>query len=186
MKRVFKMGELRDKIIISDADFQSIETHNTYDHYGQSVGYYEAQAGVEILTDRAAAVIEDVDFSEFKNPAQLHIGDSFYVTDENFYKVIHDDELEEGIDYRIFSPEVIAYNYWDGRNWKTVVLETDFGYPDLEEVEEDLSKEILDAYETKELSHEGFGSRTYKSGRFTFVETAFASDWYTAEVFIED
>jgi hypothetical protein len=180
--KIYRVGEMRDKIVISGVEFQNIQTHETYDRCGQQVGYYEAQAGIEILTDKAAAIVEGVNPDTFVNPGQLHIGDYFFVPDEVFSKIVEHDELEEGIDFRIFSPDVKAYNYWDGHNWRTLVLETDYGYPDLEEVRGEEAEAILTAYEDKEFSHEGFGSKTYKSGKYTFVETQFASDWYDAEV----
>jgi hypothetical protein len=112
--------------------------------------------------------------------ARIEIGDPIYCTDNRFYEVRN--EMEEGVDYSLESETIIAYNYWNGNKWKTVVLETANGYPDLEEVKGEAAEEILAAYENKELVHSGFGSHTYESVEYAFVETQFASEWYTAEV----
>lgn len=169
--KVYKIGEYRERTVISNVKFEDVQTHETFDRNGQEVGYYEAQASLEIITEKAAQI------------ANCETGDFVYATDsKEFYDVLA--ECEQDKDYRIESPTVKAYSYWNGNNWKTLVLETDFGYPDLEEVTGEEADKIMEAYENKEFSNEGFGSKTYTCGEYTFIETQFASDWYDAEVFI--
>jgi hypothetical protein len=164
--KVYKIGEYREKTIIADVDFKEIQLHETYDRSGQLIDLYNVGAVMTILTQDAADTANGTPTPT--KEARIEIGDPIYCTNNRFYEVRN--EMEEGVDYSLESETIIAYNYWNGNKWKTVILETANGYPDLEEVKGEAAEEILAAWENKMQS--GFGM-------IGFVQT---NDWYTAEV----
>jgi len=174
--KVYKIGEYREKTIIADVDFKEIQLHETYDRNGQQVNPYDAGAVMTILTQDAADLANNTPTPT--KEARIEIGDPIYCTDNRFYIVRS--EMEEAVDYSLESDTVKAYNYWDGRNWKTITLETENGYPDLEEVKGEAAEEILAAWENKMQVGDGpYGEKQFGFGLIGFVQT---NEWYTAEV----
>lgn len=82
--------------------------------------------------------------------------------------------------------EVVAFSYYDGNQWRTVVLRCEGYEPDLFEVDETEAREILAAYEAAEYDHEWCGFRYYKSGESCFVESSYQNDWWTAMLLEEE
>jgi hypothetical protein len=135
-----------------------------------------------ILTQKAADLANNT--PTFTKKARVEIGDPIYCTDQRFYELRC--EVEEGVDYSLESETVIAYNYWDENNWKTIVLEHPFGhYPDIELCSLEETEPLLAEFETKEFSHSGFGTETFTSENYLFVRNQFASSWEDYEVIIK-
>jgi hypothetical protein len=174
--KVYKIGEYREKTIIADVDFKEIQLHETYDRSGQLIDPYNVGAVMTILTQDAADTANGTPTPT--KEARIEIGDPIYCTNNRFYEVRN--EMEEGVDYSLESETIIAYNYWNGNKWKTVILETANGCPDLEEVKGEAAEEILAAWENKmQLGDGPHGEMQSGFGMIGFVQT---NDWYTAEV----
>ena len=77
---------------------------------------------------------------------------------------------EDGEDYHT---GVLAWNYWDGSNWRTIIIECD-GYVDYTEVDEEISEKILS--EMPEVPHVDGTHETIETESFEFTHTRWASD----------
>jgi hypothetical protein len=154
----------------SDADYILCEDcvtmpmHTTYDRFGQSIGYYESCAWIEPLVETFPYGMDNI-----------------YVTDQMFYEILEDNNFKEGVDYIIDSPEVTGFNFWDGHNFKTAVLDMAYSeYRDIKRVDSELEQEILNEWEEKERIYDRskFGCIFYESNKYIFIKSLFASSWY--------
>lgn len=82
--------------------------------------------------------------------------------------------------------DVLAYNYWDGNNWKTIRLEDDYDSVEWEELSEEESKPYLAAIENKEFLHEKEGVKWYKGDDYYLAYSLFASSWEDFSFHLEE
>jgi hypothetical protein len=167
--KAYKVGEYRDKMVLSSIDFNWTPLHLTYNN-GQQVDSYDAGASLVVKTELASEI------------AKVPVGEFLNCTDDNFYEV--QNNCEYRIDFDIESEEVLCHNYWNGNNWKTLVLDCGNvqGYPDLEIMDNAETEKILNGFETKEFVSESFGAKRYESENYIFIESQFASAWEDFEV----
>lgn len=91
-------------------------------------------------------------------------------TYDKYGQEVDADEL--GGDY-----DVTAYNYFDGSNWQTIIIEDDCGYVEWDEITGQDAKPYLKAIKKRKEIGEGFGLTYYKHKDLTFVKSQFASSW---------
>lgn len=81
-----------------------------------------------------------------------------------------DGEWEDG---EVYHTKNLAWSYWDGRNWKTIVIESD-GYCDHTEVNQEISLKILE--EMPEVPYIEKAYKTIETENFAYTCTRYESD----------
>lgn len=79
-------------------------------------------------------------------------------------------------DWELTTPKVWAYDYHDGNNWKTIILDekNDVGNYNYYVVDNnEMLKKLQNEYDNREFVSEGFGTRQTKSESFEFEESQF-------------
>lgn len=96
------------------------------------------------------------------------------------------DNCEEGVDYEGFYTTCVGYNYWDGRNWKTAILEPAEGdVADYVILEGEKAEAILAEAADPEFISSDKGVERYESANFIFLMSYFAGDWQKYEVLLK-
>lgn len=169
--------EERAEIYITDkSQFEEMPLSSTYREYGQSNGRDDAGDYVEILSDELAVNLNEYLLEIDEDNTTYKKGDiiSFYDDWDAATWIIENGDKAA---YELSEEMCLAYNYWDGSNWATVLLETENGSFDTGWVICENSDEIIKEYLSKEYDSEGFGIKYYKSDNYTFVVSLFESDW---------
>lgn len=103
-----------------DADkLQPMNLADAYDKYGQLWGHCDAGDYIEILSEKCADFMAQVGLEGWT------IGDNFSAYDEAgiFDEILDSEELVEGSDYSLTQTQVTGFTYWDGHNWRSIVLD---------------------------------------------------------------
>lgn len=172
--------ELEGKYFAIYSDrIENLNISDTYDRWGQSISSYDAGDYVEIT-----------DVEKFK---LLHrdLYDSLTLTKDDVLfdgdsDVFHElEQIEEG-EYFIFHRSVCkGFNYWNGNNWRTVLVECDGVEPEWEILQDkSIIKRLRTALTKKKELHKGFGTVEYQHGKVFIVESFYQNRWenYTLEI----
>lgn len=175
-------NEVEEKILITDKNqFSWMKMSETYGKYGQLNDRDDAGDGITILS-KYAADVANISAKEQEEDEEYCKGDYYACFETNDAIIDAILELEENVDYEYCADLVLAYNYWDGNNWASIILEShtfDSGWEIL-----DNSDDIIKEYDKKEFYKEYSGLRAYKSDNYTFCVSQFSSSWEDA--FIEE
>ena len=166
--RFFEAEDYRYKVIYSE-DVVSGYLHDTYDRYGQPLDSYAASdwtlsnSGCDFAKDLTNALKE-------KFPS---LDDEFHVDPDRDFdedllngvsKEVIDREIEKYVEEESTYTEAVYFNYWDGSNRQSVIIDCPtLDYEECEIVDdEEVLKGIFNALDKVELSDRGTG---IKSGR---------------------
>lgn len=146
------------------------------DQYGQITGSDNAGDSVTLDTEKAVRIANKLSAElEFEGKFSLTDYVSAYDNSQLFDAIKADDKLEEGADYTLNQEMVRGFEYWDGHNWRTVVVQADHYDPEYELIEdENLINELNQAIEDREFEKEGQGVRIYSGGNYQIVD----SQWH--------
>ena len=87
-------------------------------------------------------------------------------------------DMEENGEY-----DVVAYNYHDGHNWKSIIINTDGGeFIEWEEIEGEEAEKLKKALEEKEFIKEERGIEYYSSGDYEITRSRFTTAWEDFEI----
>jgi hypothetical protein len=125
------------------------------------------------MKDKQIGDVEDLD--DLWNCSLEELINEF-LNDDDIAEAIENTGIEEG------HQTVIGYQYWDGHNHRTMILDDEFGEADLERVEEELEKEILDDLEKKERVKDDRGLTIYEGEKYYFIESHYTNAWERYEV----
>lgn len=116
--------------------------------------------------------------------------ESVVITTEDQFEYIDRSEIYDkygqllGEEYK--GCEVLAYNFFNGHNWQTIIIEDDWLLPEYERLAESEEKELLEDYKFALDNEEGeskIGAKTYYQGKENqFCSGNYASDWTVAWV----
>lgn len=158
-------------------DAEKIEILNesdTYDNYGQSVSPEDAGNSIGLLSQKAVDIANKAyhdNHAEYDDTEVLQhfsIGDFLSAYEHKEYSdVLSDKDLKIGEDYSEYFPTCKGFNYWDGSNWKTIVVEREHGETDFEILDnEELTEELNQAIQNKEFVEDGFGRKIYETEQY--------------------
>jgi hypothetical protein len=193
-KRTFltkTFGEGTKYFSIPENQLEDMYIHNTYNDYGQLVGHTDAgdwsvlNHSCDLYTECINAIKEK--FLNGLDTDDLEINDDFSVYwfgwDLDGLNVSLSEEKKAEIQNWIKEyeeknskyGECRGFNYWDGHNWRTVVVSNEFDdFRNYEVVDdEDLIKELNEAVEESEFYKEGPGYREYRYGKWSVI----SSNW---------
>lgn len=186
-------------------DAEKIETLNefeTYDRYGQTVGHenagdyhidnqycsakqdciaaIEEKFGVDVNIDTHNQVVEVIDntevdewISEQTDPAVA----GELISEINTF-------ISEWAEENQTLTTCKGFNFWDGSNWATVVVQREHTDNVSHEIldDEELIKELNQAIEDKEYVKSEFGKEKYQSGNWAIVDNHCQGSWATFEI----
>lgn len=162
-----------------DSDkLQQMNLANVYTEYGQIWGHDDAGDYIEILSEKCADFIHN-ELEGWK------IGDGFFAYDhsEIFDEIIESEELVEGTDYELIQTQVTGFTYWDGHNWRSVVLDCN-EYPSQWEIVSELGMSYL-IDNMEKVSETAYGA-DYRCGFAKFSTSNFQGQgWYAYKIELE-
>lgn len=158
-------------------DSEKLETLNvsdTYDNYGQSVSPEDAGNGITLLSQKAVDIANQSyhdnhsDYDDTEILQHFSVGDYLSAYENKEYSdLVGNTELKVDEDYSENFPTCKGFNYWDGSNWKSVIVDYEYGEANFEIVDnEDLSKRLNEAIQNKQFLKEGFGAKYYETEEF--------------------
>ena len=175
-------------------DVEKIETlreSDTYGPYGQQVSPQDAGNSLTLLTQAAVDVANKAYHDYHAEYDDTEVLQHYSISDvilayesSNDYDAIVESSLIENEDYSIESPYVKGFTYWDGSNYKTVVVEREFESNISHEIvkDEDLIEELNQAIEDKEYVKSEFGKEKYQSGNWEIVDNHCQGSWSSYEI----
>jgi len=171
-----------------------IPESDTYDRFGQSVSAGDAGNYLELKTQKAVEVANiayhdsHAEWDDTEVLQHFSIGDEIlaYEDSNSYDSVVKSGTLEEGVDYDVTSTWVKGFNYWDGHNWKTVVVEREHTGRDNTSHQilddQELMAELNEAIENKKFVKSEFGKEKYQSDRWEIVVNNFQGSWASYEI----
>lgn len=181
---VIRKKESEDgKMFIADRDdFDWQNLSECYDQFGQQIG--EENAGDYCLESSYCECLRNEFLNDFKKAGfELEedncIDDILESEDEKIKKFIEAWKEENEMHTRVF-----AWNYFDGNNWKSIIINDDTSdlEANYEEVESKEAGEILKAFESVQFGQHERGLCTIESGEYIFTHSLFAGDPFLANV----
>lgn len=165
-------GEDKKYLAIDPDEIEKMKISDTYDKYGRKVDTDTSGDSVCLLSQKAIDVANRV-AKEQESSDRFEVNDMIYaynhadIYDEVFKELVKLDDK----DWEDYSPTCEGFNYWDGSNWKTVMVSTEVGDPDYTLVDDrELEKRLNKAIETGEITNQGFGYIIYESGDYQIEE----------------
>jgi len=165
--------------------FNEIPESETYDSFGQTIDTANAGDSVELLSQKAVNIINktinDVSWDDVKfEVSEIIYG---YENSDIYDNVIEmlEKECEEGIDYKLCQDMCKAYNYWNGHNWNSIIIEMENGEPEYKVVSNEVSNIIIDLLKNNKLEFvsDNYGFETYhnKEEGYSFVNSHWQGSW---------
>lgn len=165
------------KLYLADQSiFEQMPVSSTYDKFGKQVTAEDAGDHLVVLSD---ALLEALN-NELAGDFELNQSISAYNNEEAFLFVT--EHGKEG-EYELFQVMCKAYNYFDGSNWKSVIIEcnefdTHYSYVDKAE-----SDAIMNDYEhRKSFGERNTGIETLVGKKYLFHVSKWGERWETAHV----
>jgi len=148
-----------------------------YDRYGQVLGCYNA--GCYSLDN--SAIWEDValDILKVMNIEEDFSDLEYYEFMEKYSNLPGFEEAKEETEIHY---EIECYNYWDGHNYKTLIVGNEHGDVDLDEVDEDTAKSVIEEYETVNNYCDG-ATKEVETENYEFFFSSYQDFPYWAGVF---
>lgn len=161
---------------ISETKIEELKISETYGDYGIKVDSSVAGDYLELISQNA------VDFvKSYKEEDNSKIGDIIYAYEESslFDSILS--SLEEGVDFEATYQYCKGFNYHNGRNWKTIILEMPHyydGHLEWQIVEDKaLVKRLRTAITRKKNGKKGFGYTNYSHGSVQIQESYYEGAW---------
>lgn len=177
-------GEENFILVSMRSNFEKVRLCETYGDYGQQVGCYNA--GCYSLENSE---------STFKQDLESYITEKFKLEEnfsyDDFAELDEDDvdkEIKESIKTWIEENEnhgsCVAYTYWDGNNFATVIIENEYFDDQVShvEIDEEEAKLIEEAIENRSFVEEGFGKRVYEYGDYIVIDNYCQGHWESWQV----
>lgn len=156
---------------------------DSYGNYGQECGSYTAGDWLTIETQEAADQVNAWWEEEYEESEKVWaVGDSISAYDNTDLF----DQFTEQPGFELNQLEVTGFNYHDGHNWASIIVDMDNGeespysYCD-DELIEKFNAEVESREETKKTS---FGT-TYETKSFILFDGNSAGDWASYDVTIK-
>jgi len=204
MKTNDEIKKLREKYIVLEktyvndgrfyitrrSNFETINLCDCFDDYGQPIGCYRAKcysfdnSDSDATKDCLKDLYEHFEVKYSDDDLLFSIED--VLNGENdLLSEIDEEKIEEFIknwqEENESHTEVEAWTYWDGRNYKTIILQSDFGDEDVREIDEEEQEAIL-AELPKNPDFEK-PIEQVETENYVFTFSRYASDPFYCEVY---
>jgi hypothetical protein len=164
----------------------SMPLSDTYSQFGQSVGADDCGDSLELLTQKAVDKANQIYYDRFDKNYVLGLLVHFKLNDvisaceeRNIFENIIASDLIEDEDYNLYQIMCTGFNYWDGNNWKSIIVSDENGSCYSWEVLEDkeLTQRLLTVFEEKEFVKSSFDKDEFETDEFKIVISNFSSSW---------
>lgn len=167
--------------IIEENKFETTRLSECYDKFGQKIGKENAEDYClenSYCTELRERFLNDLQTAGFE--VENKSWEDFVESDDNSIKEFVENWRDENEAYT----EALAYNYWDGNNWRSVILDDDAnGYSvNYEKVEQELAEQVLTAYKNVTFPDYKFGKSEVESDGFVFLKTQYPGDPFLTTV----
>lgn len=171
-----------DRMFIVERDeFERMYLCDCHDKFGFRIS--ATDAGDYCLencycTELHEKFLNDFETAGFEVEEDNCIDDILESADEKVQKFLEDwKEVNESY------TEAIAYNFWNGHNWQSIILDSDIDEAiNYEEIESKEAEEILNAFEEVEFGQHERGLCSVKVDNFVFTHSLFAGNPFLADV----
>lgn len=169
-------------------EIEEMRVSDTYDHFGQKVSPADAGDYIEILNQKALSVANKAyqEFEDEDEDEKFVIGDliSDYDDGNTFSALNSSPDLEDGVDIHYHASTCKGFNYWDGQNWQSVIVEYEHdGHNDYEVIENDSLESEIDS---KEWIKDGFGKKIYESENFWIIHNYCQGSFASYELYAKE
>lgn len=180
-------GESR--LVLFNGEIQKgIPYTDTYGRYGQRIPHEEASSFISPITPNQYFLYKLNILAE-KNglEKETEVRETYGTYWPLFNLILESPDFVDGVDYELYQETCDALTYWDGSNFRSVVFayESDPTEPDAELVDDELSEEILAAYDRAEFKERGtYGEDIYEDQEagYRFEGNYMGHIWYSYDV----
>ena len=167
--------------IIEGNKFETVLLSECYDKFGQKIGKENAEDYClenNYCTELREKFLSDLRVAGFE--VEEDAVEDIIESEDNSVKEFVENWRDENEAYT----EALAYNYWDGNNWRSIILDDDAnGYSvNYEKVEQELAEKVLAAYENALFPEYEFGKSEVESDGFVFLKTQYPGDPFLTTV----
>lgn len=189
---------------IPDEKIETLNEFETYDRYGQQIGH-EAAGDYHIDNEQSPArqdcisaiqekfrvivnidthneVVEWIDNTEVDE----WISDQNDPTEAGEFIAEINSFISEWVEENSTITTLRGFDYWDGSNWRTVVVEREHTGRDNTSHQilddQELMAELNEAIENKKFVKSEFGKEKYQSDRWEIVVNNFQGSWASYEI----
>lgn len=163
-------------ILAISNEIERLKVSETYNGYGQTVGTYLTGDSLEFLSEKSVEIAQKIS-DEQEAEYMFSVGEIINGYDNSdVFNEIYDAvkrDCTENEDFAEYYETCDGFNYWDGSNWKTVVVWREYSESDYEVIENDTEK-MNDAIENRKFIKETHGKEYYESENFWIIQ----SNWY--------
>ena len=153
----------------------------TYDDYGQVVGSDNAGDHLVVKSKKAVKII-NAKMKDLGENKRYKVGDviSDYDDSDAFMVAKYLGSRNVDLIYTMCK----AYNYWDGHNWASIVVESDIdGYYEWELVEDSqLEKSLNHAVKSKKFVRNNAGITFYETSKYIIEDSAWQGTWESYKI----
>ena len=165
--------------------FEEINVHNTYDN-GQSVSHEDAGDCLSINTNKAVKIANKVRKEEYPNKPVFKIGDIVHAFDFPyvFEEIVYGNNLNVDVDFTTEYQQCTAYNYWDGNNWKSIIVAYDNLNWECSELLEDkeLIEELCQAINDMVYKDDSHGIKYFEHEKWSITQSIWANNPFSYEL----
>lgn len=167
---------------IGDDTLEWLDTHACYDNYGQLIGHEMAGDYLELLTKDACKAASEILLEEYGKEKAFRVGDYINAYEDSFLF----NQLKGRQDVEVTYIQSYGFTYWDGHNFKTIVVQDDFGEPEWKIVDDELAEELTRAIEEKEFVGMGMGYEEYGTDKWRIKQSFWSGTWATYEIMLNE
>jgi hypothetical protein len=180
---------------IPESQIEEMYVSDTYSMYGNQTTPSEAGDYLELLTEKAVSLAnkayhdEYADYDDTEIVQHFSIGCSISAYDySQVYDNIVSSQLQEDEDYVAFKNGCQGFNYWNGQDWNTILVQHDDNdVLDWQIVKDKkLIKRLRIALTAKSYKSKGAGVQYYEYGHTQITESFWEGSWESFKLTVED
>lgn len=194
IKMLCKKYIVLEKTYVSDgrfyitrrSNFETVNLCDCFDNYGQIIGCYGAKCYSFDNSDSDAAkdclreLYEHFGI-EYSDDDLLFSIEEVLNGENDLLVEVDEEKINEFIknwkENNETHTEVDAWTYWDGRNYRTVILQSDFGFEDVREIDDEKQDAILSELPENPYTEKPVEQLETENFIFTFSRYA-DNPWY--------
>lgn len=180
---------------IPESQLEVMYVSDTYGLYGHQISPSEAGDYLELLTENAVLKANELHLNEHRHYDDKEALELFKLADivsaydySHIYENILSSSLVEDDDYMTFRSECQGFNYWNGQDWKTILVQHDDNdILDWQIVKDKkLIKRLRIALTAKSYKSKGAGVQYYEYGHTQITESFWEGSWESFKLTVED
>lgn len=172
--------------LVDTNEIKTMLMSDTYGSFGESVDSAEAGDTIELLSEKAVQIAEKVHSMHDDEEHGFEVNDHVIAYEYNHYNELLaalESVAKEGEDYNLYQEEVKGFNYWDGSNFASIIVDADCYEAPYELVQDqELVSAINQAVQEKKFQKKITAGEQYRGGEYIIMTSHWAGVWYDYEV----